>query len=69
MTGDHEALHPFMRSPLATPAEIGQESAAYPVKTDEYPFESFFPDWRRRLTRNLARRGDGRWDPLTWVHS
>lgn len=24
-----------------------------------------FPDWRRRLRRNLSRRSDGRWDPLT----
>ena len=29
----------------------------------------FFPDWRERLIRNLSRRSDGRWDPLTWIHA
>jgi hypothetical protein len=25
-----------------------------------------YPDWRKRLTRNLSRRSDGPWDPLTF---
>jgi len=32
------------------------------------PCESGFPDWRDRLARNLSRRSDGRWEPLTFVH-
>jgi hypothetical protein len=57
------------RSPTASPAEVAAEAAAFPVTTVDLPIESFFPDWRRRLTRNLATRSDGRWEPLTWVHA
>jgi hypothetical protein len=33
------------------------------------PDESWHADWRARLTRNLSRRSDGRWEPLTWFHA
>lgn len=55
------------RLPAASPFEVAAEPAPFPVTTDALPVESFFPDWRRRLVRNLARRSDGRWDPLTRV--
>jgi hypothetical protein len=57
------------RLPTASQAEVAAEVAAFPVTTIDLPIESFFPDWRRRLTRNLATRSDGRWEPLTWVHA
>ena len=42
---------------------------AVPGSTSDTPqlLEAAYPDWRRRLTRNLARRSDGRWDPLTYL--
>jgi hypothetical protein len=59
---------PFVRVPLATPLEIAAQDAAYPATHAGQPDESLFPDWRDRLARNLARRSDGRWDPLSYVH-
>jgi hypothetical protein len=57
------------RSPTASPAEVAAECAPFPATTIDLPIESFFSDWRRRLTRNLATRSDSRWEPLTWVHA
>jgi hypothetical protein len=57
-----------VRYPVASPQEVASEPAPFPVKTPELPSESLFPDWRRRLLRNLSRRSDSRWEPLTWVH-
>jgi len=57
-----------MRSPVATPQEVANEPTAFPATTVELPSESLFPDWRRRLMRNLSRRSDSRWEPLTWIH-
>jgi len=56
-------------SPIATPGQVASEPVPFPSKTAAAPIESFFPDWRRRLVRNLSRRNDSRWDPLTWVHA
>lgn len=58
-----------LHSPIATPEEVGAEPPAFPVKTAVRPIETFFGDWRARLTRNLSRRSTSRWEPLTWVHS
>jgi hypothetical protein len=58
-----------MRSPTATPEEVAGEPAPFPSKTIDAPIESFFPDWRLRLNRNLSRRSDSRWEPLTRVHA
>ena len=55
------------RSPIATPEEVAREPTPFPSKEDDRRIERFFPDWRRRLTRNLSRRSDSRWEPLTWV--
>lgn len=62
-------LRSSSRSPLASPAEVAREPAPFPAKDADANDESFFPDWRRRLSRNLARRSDGRWDPLTCTHA
>ena len=56
------------RSPVATSDEVAGEPAPFPSKTAAMPHETFFPDWRRRLNRNLSRRSDSRWEPLTRVH-
>ena len=58
-----------LRLATATPQEVSAEPAAFPVPTAELSVETFFPDWRRRLARNLSRRSDSRWEPLTWVHA
>jgi hypothetical protein len=69
MSGDPRDRHPsFMRGPLATPSEIARQEPAYPCRDAESPDESLFVDWRERLARNLSRRSDGRWDPLTYTH-
>lgn len=67
MSGDGNSWR--RRSPTATPQEISAEPDAFPVPTADTPNETFFPDWRRRLARNLSRRSDSRWEPLTWVHA
>jgi hypothetical protein len=58
----------FVRAPLATPAQLADEPAAFPSTSDATPRETLFQDWRARLTRNLSRRSEGRWEPLTYVH-
>ena len=60
---------PFIRNPLATPAETANEPAPFPLTTATESEESWHLDWRRRLTRNLSRRSDGRWEPLTRTHA
>jgi len=57
-----------MRRPLAAPSEIARQDPAYPARDTERPTESLFADWRKRLARNLSRRSDGPWQPLTYVH-
>lgn len=63
-----ETRRSFIRSPLATPLEVARQSPAYPSTDAARSEESLFSDWRQRLARNLSRRSDGRWDPLTYVH-
>lgn len=58
-----------LRSPLATQDAVAREPAPFPVASREAPQESQYPDWRRRLLRNLSRRSDGRWEPLTRTHA
>lgn len=57
------------RAPLATQAAVAAEPAPFPLTNADAPDESFYDDWRHRLTANLARRSDGRWDPLTRTHA
>lgn len=57
------------RLPTAAPWEVAAEPAPFPATTSDMPIETFFADWRDRLTRNLSRRSDSRWEPLTWVHA
>ena len=61
--------HSSVRLPTATPAQVAEEPAPFPTKTVDAPVETFFLDWRRRLNRNLSRRSDSRWEPLTRVHA
>ena len=63
-----DVLHPNAHGPLETPEAIANEPAPFPSRTGQAVDETGFPDWRHRLTGNLARRSDGRWDPLTWTH-
>jgi hypothetical protein len=63
--GEHEPSHRAHQ----TTAQLALEPAAFPLTSTEMPQESAFPDWRQRLTRNLSRRSDGRWEPLTRVHA
>jgi hypothetical protein len=56
------------REALATQAAVAAEPAPFPQKTATEPFETCYDDWRERLRRNLSRRSDGRWEPLTRVH-
>jgi hypothetical protein len=58
-----------IRSPTATPEEVAHEPAPFPATSPGLPAETAFPDWRRRLIRNLSCRSDSRWDPLTFVHA
>ena len=55
-------------SPLETQEAVALEPAPFPTATLAQPDETGFVDWRVRLTHNLSRRSDGRWDPLTRVH-
>lgn len=67
--GDPRDAHrSLIRGPLATPSEVAKQDPAYPATGAQWPNESLFADWRERLARNLSRRSDGRWDPLTYVH-
>ena len=46
---------------------MAAEPPPFPRVTDAMPHEYGYADWRERLERNLSRRSDGRWDPLTYV--
>ena len=63
-----EPRHPLTRSPLATQQAVAEEAPPFPSSSAAEPEESWHADWRSRLTRNLSRRTDGRWEPLTWFH-
>lgn len=56
-------------SPFATAEAIAKEPVPFPRTTADRPIETGFADWRRRLTANLSRRSDGRWEPLTETHA
>ena len=57
------------RSPFATAEAIAKEPVPFPKTTADRSIETGFADWRRRLTANLSRRSDGRWEPLTETHA
>jgi hypothetical protein len=60
---------PLWRQPLITDAGQPALPPVSPTPTAAEPFETGFADWRNRLTRNLARRSDSKWEPLTRVHA
>jgi hypothetical protein len=68
VSAGEESLRPYLRDARATPEAVALEPTPFPQTTAEEPLESLYPDWQRRLTRNLARRSDGRWEPLTRTH-
>jgi hypothetical protein len=68
MSSDYGLGRWRVRQPQASAADVASEPAPFPQTSTDSPLESWYPDWRRRLTRNLARRSSGRWDPLTWTH-
>ncbi len=51
--------------PLASPPAVASEPRPFPRGNTDVLDEVWYADWRRRLTRNLASRSDGRWEPLT----
>lgn len=57
------------QSATATPDRVAREPAPFPRTSPAESTETFFPDWRQRLTRNLSRRSESRWEPLTRVHA
>ena len=69
MTNRDDVPRLGLRGPLATPEATANEPAPFPKTTKESPFEGAYADWRERLTGNLSRRSDGRWEPLTWTDS
>ena len=66
---NESAARPFSSShdPLASPAAIAIEPNPFPRASAERPIEVWYDDWHARLTRNLASRSDGRWEPLTHI--
>jgi len=66
---DGEPRRRLTRSPQATPEELAREPAPFPKSSAGEREEDWYADWRMRLTRNLSRRSDGRWEPLTWFHA
>jgi hypothetical protein len=60
--------HRYVRWPVLTLEQMANEPAPFPRKSAGAPIETSWIDWRLRLTRNLARRSEGRWEPLTRVH-
>lgn len=69
MTDERRGRPWTLRAPIATPEEVATEPAPFPATTPQAPVETFFADWRERLTRDLSRRSTSRWEPLTWVHA
>ena len=67
MTADEERRSKTPAQPsLATPAQVAAEPAPFPSRSQGETEEVLYVDWQRRLTRNLARRSDGRWEPLSY---
>jgi hypothetical protein len=67
MTPDQERRSRVSFQPsLATPAEGAAEPPAFPVRAEGHTEEIFYSDWQQRLNRNLFRRSDGHWEPLSY---
>jgi hypothetical protein len=59
----------LVQSSYDTAEAMAKEPSPFPGTTADRPIEIGFADWRHRLTANLSRRSDGRWDPLTEAHA
>ena len=67
MTNDETALRSLLvRQPRASAEAVAAEAQEVPRATAERPNEHGYDDWRERLARNLSRRSDGPWEPLTY---
>jgi hypothetical protein len=66
MSDDERRSHLPVQPSLATHADGIAESELLPRRAEGQTEEVLFPDWQRRLRRNLSRRSDGRWDPLSY---
>ena len=67
--GFAEVRRTLIQGPYETAEAIAKEPNPFPRTTADRPIEIGFVDWRCRLTANLSRRSDGRWDPLTEPHA
>jgi hypothetical protein len=63
---DERRRHLPVQPSLATHADGGAEPPPFPARKEGQTEEVFFSDWQRRLSRNLSRRSDGRWEPLSY---
>jgi hypothetical protein len=67
MTADDERRNNTAFQPsFATPAKGAAEPPPFPLRPAGDVREYFFADWQQRLSRNLSRRSDGRWEPLSY---
>ena len=66
MTDEERRSRTPFQPALATPAQTAAEPEPFPTRPANDTEEVFFADWQRRLCRNLSRRSDGRWEPLTY---
>ena len=67
MTADEERRSRTAPQPsLATHAQVAAEKPPFPLRSEGDTEEVFYTDWQLRLARNLARRSDGRWEPLSY---
>jgi hypothetical protein len=65
---DRDQPRADVREPAETSGETASAPTPFPRTSPDAPLESFLPDWRERLSRNLSRRSVGRWEPLTRTH-
>lgn len=65
LKGNHRQC---VRAPFATLARLADEPPPFLSTTNALQCETTYPVWRERLTSPLSRRGDGPWEPLTFVH-
>ena len=66
MTDEERRSRTPFQPALATPSQVASEPPPFPVQSATHTEEVFFADWQRRLSRNLSRRSDGRWEPLSY---
>lgn len=58
-------LDDVAQAPSAAPLPLVTEPVSALDAAGDEATQRGYPDWRRRLRRNLSRASDARWDPLT----